>query len=595
MSRKAVLIGKLHRLLPYTPFTRWLGELRDGAVLRADVIAGITVAMVLIPQAMAYAQLAGLPVFYGLYAAFLPPAIAALFGSSRQLATGPVAMASLLSVGVLQRFVAPGTGDFITYSILLGLMVGMLRICLGALRLGVLVNLLSRPVVIGFTNAAVLIIATSQMHHLFGVSVDRGDYHFQTVWRTIQVIAEKASWESLGMASLATAILLGLRNRGGGRLPYVLIAVAVTTLVSWLIGYGGKVVGEIPRGLPSFRAPIFDMRIVPELAMGAITITLVGLMEAMAIAKTIATKTRQQIDINQELIGQGMSNLVGSFFQSYVVSGSFSRSAVNFASGARTGFSSVVTSLVVMITLLWFTPLLYHLPQATLGAIIVTAVISLIRIKPIITAWRVQRQDGIVAVVTFLSTLVLAPALHQGILIGVGLSLMTYLVRTMRPRVVFLARHPDGTLRGTEIHGLQLDQKIAIIRFDGRLYFGDSSYFEDKVLEIVAHLPELQYLIVDAGGINQVDATGEQTLRDLVGRLRGAGIDVFITGAKRQFREVLKRTGCMDYIGRDHFFGWNQHALEHVWSKLGAEYQACCPLNSPHPSEERPYADGLYI
>jgi len=595
MRSTAELIGKLHRLLPYTPFTRWVGELRDGTVLRADVIAGVTVAMVLIPQAMAYAQLAGLPVFYGLYAAFLPPAVAALFGSSRQLATGPVAMASLLSIGVLQTFVAPGSGDFITYSILLGLMVGMLRICLGALRLGALVNLLSRPVVIGFTNAAVLVIATSQMHHLFGVSVIRGDYHFQAVWRTIEVAAGNARWENLGMGLLATVILLGLRKRASGRLPYVLIAVVVTTLVSWLVGYGGKVVGEIPRGLPSFRTPSLDMRVVPELAMGAITITLGGLMEAMAIAKTIATKTRQQIDINQELIGQGMSNLVGSFFQSYVVSGSFSRSAVNYASGARTGFSSVVTSLVVMVALLWFTPLLYHLPQATLGAIIVTAVISLIRIKPIVTAWRVQRQDGVIAVVTFLSTLVLAPALHQGILIGVALSLMTYLLRTMRPRVVFLARHADGTLHGAKIHGLELDQKIAIIRFDGRLYFGDSSYFEDKVLEIVAHLPELQYLIVDAGGINQVDATGEQTLRNLVGRLRGVGIDVFITGAKRQFRDVLDRTGSMDYIGRDHFFSRNQHALEHAWSKLGEDYRARCPLNRPHPSEGRPYADGLYI
>ncbi|MBT4498416.1 MAG: sulfate permease [Gemmatimonadetes bacterium] len=595
MRGTAELRGILHRLLPYTPFTRWMVELRDGAVLRADVIAGITVAMILIPQAMAYAQLAGLPAFYGLYAAFLPPAVAALFGSSRQLATGPVAMASLLSVGILQTFVAPGTGDFITYSILLALMVGMLRICLGALRLGALVNLLSRPVVIGFTNAAVLVIATSQMHHLFGVSAVRGDYHFQTVWRTIEVIAGNARWESLGMASLATAILLGLRNRASGRLPYVLIAVVATTLTSWLVGYGGKVVGEIPRGLPSFRAPVLDLRIVPELAMGAITITLVGLMEAMAIAKTIATKTKQQIDINQELIGQGMANLVGSFFQSYAVSGSFSRSAVNYASGARTGFSSVVTSLVVMITLLWFTPLLYHLPQATLGAIIVISVISLIRIKPIVTAWRVQRQDGIIAVVTFLGTLVLAPALHQGILIGVALSLLSYLLRTMRPRVVFLARHPDGSLHGAEIHGLEPDQKIAIIRFDGRLYFGDSSYFEDKVLEIVAHLPGLQYLIVDAGGINQVDATGEQTLRNLVGRLRGVGIDVFVTGAKKQFREVLERTGCMDYIGRDHFFGWNQSALEHVWSKLGAEYRARCPLNSSHPSEDRPFADGLYI
>ena len=587
--------GLIHRLLPYTPFTRWVGELRDGAVLRADLIAGVTVAMIIIPQSMAYAQLAGLPAIYGLYAAFLPPAVAALFGSSRQLATGPVAMASLISAAVVQTLAPPGSGDFITYSILLALMVGMLRIALGALRLGVLVNLLSSPVVVGFINAGALIIATSQLHYIFGVSVERGDYFYQTVWRLIEAAAGDTHWETLGMALLATAILLGLRNRKSSRLPYVLIAVVVTTLASWLVGYSGEVVGEIPRGLPSFRAPSIDLGVVPHLAMGAITITLVGLMEVMAIAKTIATKTKQQIDINQELIGQGVSNLVGSFFQSYAVSGSFARSVVNFNSGARTGFASVVTSLVVMITLLWFTPLLYHLPQATLAVIIVTAVASLIKIKSTIIAWRVQPQDGIVAVVTFLCTLALAPALHQGILIGVVLSLTTYLFRTMRPRVVCLARRPDGVLRDAETHELEADQKIAIIRFDGMLYFGDSSYFEDKVLEIVARLPELQYLIVDAGGINRVDATGEQTLRNLIERLRDIGVDVFFTRAKTPLKDVLERTGCMDYIGRDHFFSWNQHALEYLWERLGRQYRMRCPLNIPRSQRGGAFRDEYYI
>ena len=558
----------LNRLLPYRPFTRWIGELRDRAVLRADVIAGITVAMVLVPQSMAYAQMAGLPAFYGLYAAFLPPAVAALFGSSRQLATGPVAMASLISVGTVQLLAPPGTADFITYSILLALMVGMIRICMGALRLGVLVNLLSNPVVVGFTNAGALIIATSQLHHILGVSIEIERYHYQTVWHLFQAAAEGAHWETLGMASLATAILLGLHNRASGRLPHVLIAVVTTTLVSWLAGYSGAVVGEIPRGLPSFKAPVIDLRIVPHLVMGAVAITFVGLMEAMAIAKTIATKTKQQIDINQELIGQGMANLAGSFFQSYAVSGSFSRSAVNFTSGARTGFASVVTSLAVMITLLWFTPLLYHLPQATLGAIIIIAVADLVKIKPIITAWQVQPQDGVAAVVTFLCTLMLAPALHLGILIGVVLSLITYLFRTMRPRISCRARHPDGVLRDADTYGLELDQEIVIIRFDGRLYFGDSSYFEDKVLEIVARFPELRYLIVDATGINQVDATGEQILRDLIERLRDIDVDVYFTRVKKQIRDVLERTGYVDYIGEDHFFSLNRDALDYLRERL---------------------------
>jgi SulP family sulfate permease len=264
-----------------------------------------------------------------------------------------------------------------------------------------------------------------------------------------------------------------------------------------------------------------------------------------------------------------MSNLVGSFFQSFVVSGSFSRSAVNFATGARTGFASVVTSLVVMLTLLWLTPLLHHLPQATLAMIVITAVVNLIRTRPIITAWRVQPQDGIVGVITFLCTLALAPALHLGIFVGVGFSLISDLYRTMRPRVSCFVPQTDGTLRDAETHGLESDQRIAIVRFEGRLYFGDSSYFEDKVLQTVARYPDLKYLIVDAGGINRVDATGEQTLRNTVERLRDIGVEVFFTHAKRQFRDVLERTGCMDYIGRDRFFGGNRRALEYVERQLG--------------------------
>jgi SulP family sulfate permease len=311
-----------------------------------------------------------------------------------------------------------------------------------------------------------------------------------------------------------------------------------------------------------------DLWVVPHLATGAITLTLIGFMEAMVIAKSIATKTRQQIDINQELVGQGMANLVGSFFQSYTVAGSFSRSAVNFTSGARTGFASVVTSFVVMVTLFWLTPLLYHLPQATLAVVIIVAVINLIKVEPIVTAWRVDPQDGIAGVITLVCTLALAPDLHYGILVGVALSLATYLYRTMRPRVVCITPGSDGSLTGTEVHELGPHQKIAIVRFDGRLYFGDSSYFEDKVLEIVSRSTELRYLIVDAGGINQIDATGEQILRDLVERLRDIGVDVHFARAKKQLTDVLERTGCMDYIGRDHFFSRNQQALEYLSRQL---------------------------
>jgi len=576
------------------PFIRWLPELRQQGVLRADLVAGITVAMILVPQAMAYAELAGLPAVYGLYAAFLPPAVAALFGSSRQLATGPVAMASLISATTVQVLAPAGSENFIAYSLVLALLVGLIRLGLGVLRLGVLVNLLSGPVIVGFTNAAALIIATSQLHKIFGVEAQRGDSHLLTVIGVVDAATVAVHWPTLGMAALAGGLLLLLRWVGLG-LPHMLITVVVTTLVSWLTGFSGAVVGEVPRGLPLPTVPSIDFEVMPQLFLGALTLTLIGLMEAMAIAKTIATQTRQRLDINRELIGQGLANLVGGLFQSYAVSGSFSRSAVNHQSGARTGFSSVVTSLMVAITLLWLTPLLYYLPQATLAIIIVAALVGLVQIRPLLTAWRISRLDGIVGIVTFVATLLLAPALHVGIGLGVGVSLVINLYRTMRPRVVYLIRHLDGTLRDVEVQGLKKDQQIAIIRFDGQLFFGSSSYFEDSVLETIAHLPELKYLILEAEGINRIDPSGEQTLRAVVERMREVGIDLYFTRAKRQFTDVLERSGSIEYIGRDHFFRWNQHALEYLWARLEPAYKTRCPLNTPHPRKGEASGSEYYI
>ncbi|MDE2808893.1 MAG: SulP family inorganic anion transporter, partial [Gemmatimonadota bacterium] len=342
----------------FFPFIHWLPELGRPSVLRADVLAGLTVATILVPQAMAYAELAGLPPVYGLYAAFLPPAVAALFGSSRHLSTGPVAIASLISATTVQGL-APESGElYIAYSLVLGLFVGLIRIALGALRLGLLIDLLSGPVVVGFTNAAAFIIAISQLHKVFGVEPQQGG-HLLAALRVIDVALFEVHWPTLGMAVLAGGLLVVLRHVRW-ELPSMLTTLVVTTLVSWLTGFSGEVVGEVPRGLPRPLVPDLDVEILSQLFVGALTLTMLGLMEAMAIAKTLAARTRQHLDINQELIGQGMANVVGGLFQSYATSGSFSRSAVNYQSGARTGFSSVVASLVIAAPLLWLTPLLYY-------------------------------------------------------------------------------------------------------------------------------------------------------------------------------------------------------------------------------------------
>lgn len=557
------------------PFLRWLPEVRQPGVLRRDIVAGITVATVLVPQAMAYARLAGLPPVYGLYGAFLPPVVAAFWGSSRHLATGPVAMASLISAAAISSLATPGTDDYIGYSITLALLVGVIRVLLGVFRLGVLVNLLSSPVVAGFTNAAALIIASSQVHHALGVSAERGSLHLETVWNVVRAAWQGPHLFTMGMAAIAAALLFLLRSR----FEKVLIAVAITTVIAWQTGYDGNIVGDIPQGLPAFAVPAIDVHVIVQLLPWAFILTLIGLMEAMSIAKTIATRSKQTIDVNQELVGQGVSNVVGGFFGSYTVSGSFSRSAINFSTGAATGLSSAVTSVVVMLTLLFLTPLFYYLPQATLAMIIILAVLSLFSLEPIRQAWRASRADGVVAVVTFVVTLALAPGLHWGILAGVGLSLVTYLYRTMRPHVAYLSRHADGALVDAEAHDLALDPRIAIIRFDGRLYFGAASYFEDKVLEALSRFPDLRYLVLDTGAINHIDATGIQTLRRVVQDLHGIGIEVHVTRVKDRIFRQLERTGLVDLIDAEHFHDWNQHALEHLWDQMEPSYRARSPLN----------------
>jgi SulP family sulfate permease len=572
----------------FLPFMAWIGELKKPGVLRADIIAGITVALVLVPQSMAYAQLAGLPAYYGLYASFLPGVVAALFGSSRQLATGPVAVVSLMTASALEPIAGANQELYIAYAIMLALMVGIFQMGLGLLRLGVLVNFLSHPVVVGFTNAAAIIIGTSQLGKLFGVSVEKAEHTYETVFNTLVEATRSTHVETLLMAILALAIMI-LLKRYLPKIPNVLSAVVITTLISVSIGFeemGGKVVGAIPAGLPPLALPEIDFQVMTELLTVAVVISIIGFMEAISIAKAMATRTRQRLDANQELVGQGLSNIISSFSSGYAVSGSFSRSAVNISAGAVTGFSAVATGIVVGITLIALTPLLYHLPQATLAAVIIMAVINLVKLEPIKHAWKVQRHDAVVSVVTFVLTLVWAPHLEQGIKIGVILSLALFLYRTMSPRVAVLSRDPDGTLRDAEVRKLQTCRNISLIRFDGPLYFANTGYFEDKVLERVALKPDLKFVIIDAEGINEIDATGEEMLHGLVGRLKEAGIELIIARAKKQLWDTFERTNLMERLGRDHVFALRTQAFNYAWDRLGDNHAETCPLRVPHPIEQ---------
>ena len=687
----------------FFPFLRWLPY--RGPVFKADLLAGLTVALVLIPQSMAYAQLAGLPAYFGLYAAFLPVAVAALWGSSNQLGSGPVAVVSLLTASTLAPLAQPGSDAYVTLAIGLALSVGLIQLTLGLLKLGVVVNFLSHPVIVGFSNAAALIIAMSQVGKLFGLTMPSSEF-FMSDFFSLFGQLHNTHWPTLGLGLLALGLIVGLK-RWRPKVPGVLVAVAVTTLLSWATGFernvagqvaqvkdltlaslidqidhngrqvkvlgqeqtranewvktqqglakpdhvaliraqgdlavvqtqinaqvtqaaqlrqqlaqfrvtrevdaagltvglylegrapagarledaryrvrgiadgsfrlqgGGEVVGTIPQGLPEFKLPQLTWSALVSLLSGAIVISLVGFMEAISIAKAIAAKTRQKLNPNQELIGQGLANLVGAFSQSYPVSGSFSRSAVNSNAGAQTGMSSVFTTLIVLVALLFLTPLLYHLPQAALGAIIITAVAGLINVAAVRHAWQASRDDGIAAVTTFVVTLLAAPHLDKGILTGAGLAVLLYLYRTMQPRVAQLGRHPDGTLRDIRVYPtLPTSSNVVALRFDASLYFANAHYFEEAVLDAVAGKPGLKTLLVVGSGINQIDASGEEVVRHLVQRLREGGITVVFAGLKKQVLDVMHRTGLYELIGAGHIFGTEDRALEAIYDWLGDE------------------------
>lgn len=568
----------MNKLKIYFPFLNWIQEIRNPVVLRADLIAGVTVALVLIPQSMAYAQLAGLPPYYGLYAAFIPVVIGALWGSSRQLQTGPVAVVSLMTAAAIAPLAATGSPEFVGLAIMLAFMVGVVQFSIGFFRLGAIVNFLSHPVVVGFTNAAALIIGLSQLNKIFGVERPTEGIFLQQVYGVLMQLGD-THLTTLLMGVVAFAIMFGFKKYYP-KIPGVLIAVVGTTVASWMLGFTGSVVGKIPEGLPSIKIPAFDIEIMSQLVVSALFISFVGFMEAISIAKAMAAKTKHRIDPNQELIGQGLANMLGSFAQSYPVSGSFSRSAVNLDAGAKSGMSSVFTALIVLITLLFLTPLLYHLPEAVLAAVIMMAVFGLINFKAIKKAWRAHKHDGIAAVVTFVATLGFAPHLENGIMIGAGLAIGLYLYRTMHPRVATLGRFEDGTLRDIKVYPeLPTDERIVAVRFDGSLYFANISYFEDEILAAAADSPKAKYILIVGDGINGLDASGQEMLHNLIERLKESNVTMVFSGLKRQVLRVMRRTGLFDVIGRQNIYATEDMALLAIYNWLDIHADAeFCPL-----------------
>ena len=542
----------------------------DTSTFKADLIAGITVSLVAIPQSLAYARLAGMPAYCGLYAALIPTIVGAVFGSSRQLSTGPVAMTSLLTAASVAPLAAADTESFYACVILLALLSGLFQILMGAFRVGVILNFLSHPVLMGFINAAALIIGLAQLPTLLGITAPQSSHFLLDILDVIRHIGSMHAM-SLAFGVTAIAMIVGFK-KFAPRLPGVLVTVAVLTWVSYATGFveiGGKVVGAIPKGLPSFSIPVVEWHKAMTLAPAAFIIALVSFMEAMSSSKVIANNTRLAWDENRELVGQGLAKLASAFCHSLPVSGSFSRSALNLASNARTGMSSVISAVCVLITLLFLTPLLYHLPKPVLAAIIMVAVVGLINFRVILRAWRVSRDDGISSVVTFVATLAFSPSIQDGILVGIGLSLGLMLYRMMRPRITKLGVHQDGTLGDAGRHDLPpLHCRMVAIRFDGALRFINVSTFEKAVLEMEQGNPEINTILVSCAGINDIDASGVDMLSKLIVRFSSNNVCLCFSGFKEHVLDVIEKSGLKDLIGNDNLFDTDFSAAVALRSRL---------------------------
>jgi len=554
----------------YLPFLTWLQNMNQ-ATLKADFLAGLTVALVAIPQSLAYAQLAGVPAYYGLYAALLPVIVGAMLGSSPALSTGPVAMTSLLTAASVMTLATYGTEQFYTYVILMALLSGLIQIGLGVGRMGMLINFLSYPVLRGFINAAAIIIGLSQLPAMLGLTLKNSTHFLSDV---LHVIEHANLMHTLSLAfGVGSLVLLALMKKFTPKLPGVLIVVALGTYISYLIGFesdGGVVVGTIPQGLPGLSMPEVDWQASMHMLPSAFVIAIISFMEAMSSSKIIAIRTRTRWDENQELIGQGVAKVVAAFSHSMPVSGSFSRSALNLASGAKTGMASVFSALLVLVVLLFFTSLLYHLPKPILAAVIMMAVFTLLDFGTIKDAWIANKLDGVAAVVTFIATLLFAPNIQNGILTGIILSLMLFLYRTMKPRIVILGQDKHGVLRNARRFNLpKLHPQVTAIRFDGQLYFANVSYFEESVLYLVSNDPDLKVILVVCNGINGLDASGVEMLKNLLERLGQAGITLTFSNLKENVADVMQRTGLLEKIGSENIFISERNAIELISERLG--------------------------
>ncbi len=563
----------------YFPFLQW-GRGVNGRTLRLDFMAGLTGAIVVLPQGVAFATIAGMPPEYGLYAGMIPAIVAALFGSSRHLVSGPTTAASVVLFSSLSVLAEPGSAQYVSLALTLTFMVGIIELILGLARMGVLVNFISHSVIIGFTAGAAVLIAAKQLKNFLGIEMERGGHVHEILFRVWEHLGDiDPLVTTVGMVTLVSGILI---RRIAPRIPYMIVAMVVGSVVAVILmklfpeqASNIKTVGALPASLPPISAPDFSLDTIRALAPTAVAVTLFALTEAVSIARALAARSGQHIDGNQEFIGQGLSNIAGSFFSGYVATGSFNRSGLNYEAGARTPLAAVFAGGLLMVIVLLVAPWAAWLPTAAMAGILFLVAWGLIDFHHITTIQKTSRSEAVVMWVTLLSTLFLE--LEFAIFLGVMLSLVLYLARTSRPTVLLRAPNPMLPKRKFDTDpALPQCPQLRIVRIDGSLFFGAVNHIQEEFRRLEEQDPEQKHLAIVCSGINFIDVAGAEFLAQEARKRRQAGGNLYLIRVKGGLWEPLDRGGFLDEIGPGNVFQSKTAAITGIFQKLDKEICRCC-------------------
>lgn len=578
------------------PFLRWKHRV-DRKSVKSDFFAGLTGAVIVLPQGVAFATIAGMPPEYGLYAGMIPAIIAAFFGSSWHLVSGPTTAASVVLFSSLSALADPGTSAYVAYALTLTFMVGVIELTLGFAKMGSLVNFISHSVIVGFTAGAAVLIASKQLKNFFGVDIPRGG-HLHDVLYTFWQQLPNINWyiTSVAMVTLLSGIIV---KKLWPRMPYLIIAMLTGSFLAYFLNRSIGVdvtritsVGALPQSLPPVSSPNFSMDAIRDLATTALAVTLFALTEAVSIARSLGARSGQRIDGNQEFIGQGLSNMIGSFFSGYVATGSFNRSGVNYQSGAVTPLAAAFAGGLLMIIVLLVAPLAEYLPNAAMGGILFLVAWGLIDFKEIKHIMITSRHELAIMLTTFLGALFLE--LELAIFAGVLLSLMLYLNRTSRPAITTLAPDPDEVKRSlVNVESKVLDQcpQMRILRLDGSIFFGAVSHIANALQRYTEKYPEQKHLLLTCNAVNFLDLAGAEFLVEEVGRMKRSGGGLYLANMKSSVRNCMKKGHFDEAIGEEYLFEHKAEAIQHIFLHLNREICKRCDKRIFNECSSIPYIE----